>query len=71
LLYTARMKKVLWSAMAAIVSVAAARLALRALGYAWERVAHEPPPPQPKWARWLVAAPLSKGVAKAVPTPYA
>jgi hypothetical protein len=65
------MKNVLWSALAAIVSVASARLALRALGYAWERVAHEPPPAPPRWARWFVGAPLSKGIAKAVPAPYA
>lgn len=71
LLLTVCMKKVLWTALAAVVSAAAARLALRGLGRAWERIAHEPPPEAPKWARWFVDAPLSKGVAKTVPAPYA
>jgi hypothetical protein len=65
------MKNALWSALAAIVSVATARLALRALGYAWERIAHEPPPDPPRWARWFVGAPLSKGIAKTVHAPSA
>ena len=65
------MKKILWTALAAMVSATAARVALRVLGRTWERVAHEPPPAAPRWARWLVGAPLSKGVAKTVPAPYA
>ncbi len=60
------MKKVLWTALAALVSAAAAGLAMRGLNYAWLKLMHEPPPEQPKWARLIVGAPLKKGVQKTV-----
>jgi hypothetical protein len=62
-------KKLIWTALAALTSTAAAALAIRALNYTWRRVTHEPPPEQPKWARLLVGMPVKKGVKKAVASP--
>lgn len=64
------MKKLLWTALATLVSAGAAALAMRGLNYVWQRVAHEPPPEQPKWARFIVGSPLKKGIEKSIqPTP--
>jgi hypothetical protein len=60
------MKKVIWTALAAIASAAAASAALRVLDYALRRFTHEQPPEQPKWARWFVGGPLKKGVEKTI-----
>lgn len=57
------MKKLVWTALAAVTSAAAAAVAIRGLRYAWTRIFHESPPPQPWWARRFVGGPLNKGVA--------
>jgi hypothetical protein len=60
------MKKVIWTALAALVSTAAASVALRVLNFAWRRFTHEDAPEQPKWARLFVGSPLKKGVERKV-----
>lgn len=60
------MKKILWTALAAVVTAAAATSALRLLRYVWREVTQEEPPEQPRWARMLVGAPLNKRVTKAI-----
>jgi hypothetical protein len=57
------MKKLLWTALIASTSAAAAALTGRLVRYAWTRIAGEPPPEPPVWARWLVGKPLGAGVA--------
>jgi hypothetical protein len=58
------MKRAVWTALAAGVTAGAAMLALRALRYVWRRVTHEEPPDESRWAKWLVAAPLKKGIER-------
>jgi hypothetical protein len=60
------MKKLIWTALAATVSTAAAAFAVKGLAFAWHRLVGEPPPFAPRWARLLVAAPLGKGVVHRV-----
>lgn len=57
------MKKLVWTALAAVTSAVAAAVAIRGLRYVWTRILEEPPPSQPWWARKLVGGPLNKGVA--------
>ena len=52
------MKKLVWTALVAITSAAAAAIAIRGLRFAWMRMMKEPPPSQPWWARKLVGGPL-------------
>jgi hypothetical protein len=59
-------KKLLWTGLAALTSTLAAALAMRALNFAWQKIAKEPPPEQPRWARLFVGGPLKKGVETAV-----
>lgn len=63
------MKKIVFVGLTAVVTAGAAAFARRAMNYVWRRFAHEEPPEQPKWARFLVGAPLSKGVQKTVAPP--
>lgn len=63
------MKKLLWTALAAVVTTAAAAGALHLLAYVWRRVAHEEPPEQPGWAKLFVRKPLRAGVKRAVQPP--
>jgi hypothetical protein len=48
------MKKLAWTALVAVVSAVATRVAVRALDRMWRVVTKEPPPPSPFWARFLV-----------------
>jgi hypothetical protein len=54
------MRKLLWTALVAAGSTACAAAAVRALDWAWRKVAKEPPPDMPAWARFLVGKPLKK-----------
>jgi hypothetical protein len=56
------MKKLVWTALVAVTSAAAAALAIRGLRYGWTKILNEQPPEQPWWARKLVGGPLKKGV---------
>ena len=58
------MKKLLWTALAAAVSAAAASGAMRLLRYMWRKSTHEEPPEQPRWAQLLVGKPLKAGAPK-------
>jgi hypothetical protein len=60
------MKKLLWTALVAVTSAAAAALTMRGLRFVWIRVTHELPPERPWWARKLVANPLRGTVHKHV-----
>ncbi|MDB4957911.1 MAG: hypothetical protein JWO36_5480 [Myxococcales bacterium] len=55
------MKKLIWTALAALSTAAAAALMLRLLDHAWRRIVREAPPETPRWARMLVS-PLRKQV---------
>ena len=57
------MKKLLWTALVATVSAACASAAVRALEWAWRRVAKQAPPPIPAWAHFFVGKPLRKQIA--------
>jgi hypothetical protein len=59
------MKKFLWTLTVALVSTAAASLAVRLLDRAYRGFARRPPPEMPKWAKLLVS-PLKKQVANTV-----
>jgi len=48
------MKKLAWTALVTAVSAAATTVAVRALDRMWRLVTNEPPPPTPRWARFLV-----------------
>jgi hypothetical protein len=48
------MRKLLWTALVAASSAACAAAAVRALDWAWRKVAKEPPPEMPAWATFLV-----------------
>jgi hypothetical protein len=61
------MKKALWTALVASVTATAASLALRGLRYMWRRVTHEEPPERPRWAKFLVGAPLKRGIEWTAP----
>lgn len=60
------MKKLLWTALAAAVTTAAASAAMRLLRYMWRKSTHEDPPEQPRWAQLLVGKPLKSGTKKAI-----
>lgn len=60
------MKKLLWTALVAAGSAAAASLTIRVLRIAWTKIAKEPPPEQPWWARKLVGSPLKSTIEKNV-----
>lgn len=59
------MKKFLWTLAVALVSTAAASLALRLLDRAYRGVTKHPPPEMPRWAKLLVS-PIRKQVASTV-----
>ena len=63
------MKKLVWTALAAAMSTAAAAGALRLLAYMWRKSTHEDPPESPWWARWLVGKPLKAGTKTVFPAP--
>jgi hypothetical protein len=48
------MKKLVWTALVAAVSAIVTRVAVRALERVWRRVTKEGPPPEPRWARFVV-----------------
>jgi hypothetical protein len=48
------MKKLAWTALVAVGSAVASRLAVRALERLWRSVTKEAPPPRPAWARFLI-----------------
>ena len=56
------MKKLLWTALVALGSAAAAAATTRLLDRLWRRVAKEPPPEMPGWARLLIGKPLRSRV---------
>jgi hypothetical protein len=56
------MKKLVWTALATLVSVTAAAISMRVLEAAWRRVVKENPPARPWWAKALVGSPLKRGV---------
>ena len=60
------MKKLLWTALAAAVTAAAATGALRLLRYVWRKSTHEEPPEKTWWANLLVGKPVHAGVKSAV-----
>jgi hypothetical protein len=60
------MKRLIWTALVAAGTAAAAALAVRGLRYLWMRIEKEPPPEQPWWARRFVGSPLGRGVAKGI-----
>jgi hypothetical protein len=62
-------KKIAWTALMAIVSTAAAGLGARLAARMWTKFAHEPPPPMPKWSRFLIGKPLRKVVQGSVGAP--
>lgn len=57
-------KKLVYTALVAVSSVVTAALAARAVSLLWSRALHEPPPPIPRWAKFLVASPLQKRLAR-------
>jgi hypothetical protein len=59
------MKKLVWTALAALVTTAAATASLRILRYAWRRTTHEEPPEKAWWANLFVGKPVQVGVKKA------
>jgi hypothetical protein len=56
------MKKLIWTALATAVTAASAALAVRVLDRLWRRLAHEPPPQMPGWARFFVGKPLKSTI---------
>ena len=62
-------KKIAWTAIMAIVTTAAASLGARLAARLWTNFAHEPPPPLPKWSRFLVGKPLRRAVQGTVGGP--
>jgi hypothetical protein len=54
------MKKLVWTALVATTSAAAAAIAVRGLRLAWTKIVKEPPPAQSWWARKLVGGPLNR-----------
>jgi len=52
----------LWTALAAIASAAAAAAATKLVDTLWRRLAKEPPPEMPGWARALIGRPLRRGL---------
>jgi len=59
-------KKLVWTALVAATSAAAAALALRVLRVVWTRVLDEQPPERPWWARKLVGGPLQGSIRRRV-----
>jgi hypothetical protein len=60
------MRKLLWTALVATASAACAAGAVRLLDWAYRRIAKQPPPEMPGWARFLIGNPLKNGIARRV-----
>ncbi len=56
------MKKLAWTALVAVVSALATRVAVRAIDRLWRGVTNEAPPPEPFWAKFVVGR-VSKAAA--------
>jgi hypothetical protein len=54
------MKRLIWTALASLLSAGAAALAIRLLDRVWRRVTDEEPPDTQAWGRLLVGLPLKK-----------
>ena len=59
------MKKLIWTALAALTSAASAALAVYLVDLAWRRLVGEPPPEMPRWAR-LLMSPVKQQVQHSV-----
>jgi len=60
------MKKVAWTVIIATASAGGAALAARLAHRVWCLATGEPPPNIPWWSRWLVGAPVTAGVNRAI-----
>lgn len=64
------MKKLVWTALVAALTAAAARLAVRAAERVWRYVTTENPPPMPRWAKFVVGKTAKAATLPSRENPY-
>lgn len=57
-------KKLIWSVLVTVTSIASATVAVRLLGRAWEGLLHEPPPKTSRWTRLFIGKPVKPETAR-------